>query len=143
MKKSRLSNQFVNQRRRRKMALGKQVTEFSLKATSLTYTPGPEGTIIVAQNFEGTATDFGTVLGTGTATAAAGLKSGTWKWFGVAYLENGEIVTGTGQGTFASMGTHKWRTVGFNQLSDGRTVALEGEVNLATRTWSGKLYEWN
>ncbi len=127
------------------MALGKQVTEFSMKATSLTYTPGPEGTIIVAQNFEGAATGFGAgaVLGTGTATAAAGLKSGTWKWFGVAYLENGGILTGTGQGTFESMGTHKWRTVGFNQISDGQTLALEGEVDLTTRTWSGKLYEWN
>lgn len=126
------------------MALGKPVTEFSLKATSLTYTPGSEGAIVVAQNFEGTATGFGAVLGTGTATAAAGLKRGTWTWFGAAYLENGEVVTGTGHGTFESMGgTHKWRTVGFNQLSDGRTLALEGEVNLATRTWSGTLHEWN
>jgi len=124
------------------MALGKQVTEFSLKTTSLTYSPGPEGNIVISQNYEGTATGFGAVLGTGTATGAIGMKSGTWTWFGAAYLENGDVLSGTGQGTFESMGTHKWRTVGFNQLSDGRTLALEGEVDLATRTWSGKLYEW-
>jgi hypothetical protein len=58
------------------MASGKPVGEFSLKASTLTYTPGPAGSVLVQVNFEGPATNFGTVLGTMTAVSA-GQKSGT------------------------------------------------------------------
>jgi hypothetical protein len=124
------------------MALGKQITEFTLKATSLTYSAEPGGSLSVQANVEGTATGFGAVLGTMTTTSANG-KSGTWRWCGAAYLENGETLTGNGQGTFDSSGPHKWRTTGIQRLSDGRVTAIEGEITLATRTWSGKLYEWS
>ena len=122
------------------MAAGKQVGEFSLKATSFTLTPGPAGSVIVQGNFEGTATSFGVVLGTMTATSA-GQKNGTWSWCAAAYLDNGDSVTGNGQGTFSSGGTNRWRTQGFIQISDGRNIGLEGELDLATRSWSGKLSE--
>ena len=122
------------------MASGKQVGEFSLKATSFTLTPGPAGSVIVQGNFEGTATSFGVVLGTMTATSA-GQKNGTWSWCAAAYLDNGDSVTGNGQGTFSSGGTNRWRTQGFIQISDGRNIGLEGELDLATRSWSGKLSE--
>jgi hypothetical protein len=122
------------------MASGKQVGEFSLKATSFTLTPGPAASVIVQANFEGSATGFGAVLGTMTA-ASAGQKNGTWSWCAAAYLDNGDSVTGNGQGTFSSGGTNKWRTQGFIHISDGRTISNEGELDLATRTWSGKLSE--
>jgi hypothetical protein len=122
------------------MALGKQAGEFSLKATSFTLTPGPAGSVIVQANFEGTATSFGVVIGTMTA-ASAGQKNGTWSWCAAAYLDNGDSVTGNGQGTFSSGGTNRWRTQGFIQISDGRNIGLEGELDLATRLWSGKLSE--
>jgi hypothetical protein len=120
------------------MASGKQVGEFSLKSTSLTLTPGPGGSTIVQGNFEGTASGFGTVIGTGTFV---GGKSGTFSWCSAAYLDNGETLDGTGQGTYESSGRHRWRTQGFVQISDGRRVTSEGEIDLATRTWAGKLYE--
>lgn len=96
----------------------------------------------VQGNLEGTATGFGPVLGTIAVTNVGG-KSGTWKFCGAAYLENGDTLTGVGHGTYDTIGAHKWRTHGIEQLSDGRTVAIEGEVALATRTWSGKLFEWS
>jgi hypothetical protein len=122
------------------MASGKQVGEFSLKATTFTLTPGPAGSVLVQANFEGPATGFGTVLGTLTA-ASAGQKNGTWSWCAAAYLDNGDSVTGNGQGTFSSGGSNRWRTQGFIQISDGRIITSEGELDLATRTWSGKLLE--
>ncbi len=122
------------------MAWGKQIGEFAFKFTSLTLTPGPAGSVLVQGNCEGPVTGFGTVLGTATFV---GRKSGTFSWCASAYLDNGEQPSGTGPGTFESIGIHRWRTQGFVQISDGRTVASEGEIDLSTRSWNGKLYEKN
>ena len=122
------------------MATRKQIGEFSLKATTFTFTPGPAGSVLVQMNCEGTGTGFGTVLGTLTAVSA-GQKSGTWSWCAAAYLDNGDNVTGNGQGTFQSDKPNHWLTQGMIQISDGRTIALEGELDLATRSWKGQLFE--
>ncbi len=122
------------------MASGKQTGEFSLKATTFTFTPGPAGSVLVQMNCEGSATGFGVVLGTLTAVSA-GQKSGTWSWCSAAYLDNGDSVTGNGQGTFQSGGLNRWRTQGVVQISDGRMVGVEGELDLATRSWNGQLFE--
>ncbi len=79
------------------MATGKALGEFSLKAITATYSPGPAGGVLSQVNWEGTATGFGTVFGT--------------------------------------------RTEGFMQLSDGRRIAGDGEIDLAARSWKGKLSE--
>jgi hypothetical protein len=124
------------------MAVGKRIGEFSLKATTITLTPGPAGSVLLQANYEGTGTGFGTVLGTLSA-ASAGQKSGTWSWCAAAYLDNGDSVTGTGQGIFQSDKPNRWRTQGGIQLSDGRMIILEGEIDLATRSWTGQLFEKN
>lgn len=61
----------------------------------------------------------------------------------MAYLDNGDSIRGIAHGTQESSGVHKWRTRGIERLSDGRTVALEGEIDLAERSWTGKLFEWS
>ena len=75
------------------MAKGKQLGEFSLKFTSLTLTPGAAGSIVTQGNCEGTATGFGTVLGT---AAFVGGKSGTFSWCSTAHLDNGDQLSGIG-----------------------------------------------
>jgi len=40
---------------------------------------------------------------------------------------------GAGQGTYESEGKHKWHPAGFVQLSDGRRIATDGEIDLAGR----------
>jgi hypothetical protein len=120
------------------MASGKPKGEYSLKSTSITFSPGPGGSTLAAVNFEGTATGFGAVLGTATFV---GDKNGTYSWCAQAFLDNGDIVTGNGPGTFESIGQHKWRTRGIMQLSDGRVIGGEGEVDLAKRSWTGKMIE--
>jgi hypothetical protein len=122
------------------MATGKPVGEFSLKTTSLTLTPGPGGSVLVQGNFEGPSTHFGTILRTGTFVSA-GAKSGTFSVCAAAYLENGDSLTGNGQGTFESSGRHRWRTQELIHVSDGRTYEVEGEIDLAARTWTGKIFE--
>jgi hypothetical protein len=120
------------------MAKGKSVGEFSLKFTSLALSPGPGGSTVIQGNCEGTATGYGTVLGTGTFV---GGKSGTLSYCGASYLDSGDSSTVTGNGTYESSGKHRWRTIGFLQTSDGNALISEGEIDLATRSWNGKLFE--
>ena len=54
---------------------------------------------------------------------------------------NGGGLSGIGQGTYESTGKHQWRTESFMQISDGRRVRGEGEINLASRWWKGQLFE--
>jgi hypothetical protein len=117
---------------------GKQIGEFSFKLTSLNFSAGPAGSVIIQVNCEGTATGFGTVAGT-LATIPG--KSGTFSWCGAAYLDDGGLVTSTGSGVHESVGKHRWRTRGDVVISDGRTLSAEGELTLADRSWSGKLFE--
>ena len=121
------------------MATGKALGEFSLKAITATYSPGPAGGVLSQVNWEGTATGFGTVFG--TATYAGGPKGGSYSWCAAAYLDNGDSQTGMGPGTYESIGKHRWRTEGYIQLSDGRRVAGEGEIDLAARSWKGRIFE--
>jgi len=121
------------------MATGKQIGEFSFKAITATFSPGPGGSVLNQVNWEGTATGFGAVFG--TATYVGGPKNGTYSWCGTAYLDNGDAISAIGQGTYDSNGKHRWRTQGFVQISDGRIVASEAEIDLATRSWAGKMFE--
>ena len=126
------------------MAVGKQVGEFSLKSTSLTYTATESGGSVQI-NYEGSAKGeglTGPVLGTLTGRGTPGAKSGSCSWAGIQYLDNGEELNSQGGGTWEKIGTHKWRIRGMNYLSDGRTIASDGVIDLATRSFTGTLYEW-
>ena len=48
------------------MASPKAVGEFSFKAITVTYSPGPAGSVLAQVNWEGTATGFGAVFATAT-----------------------------------------------------------------------------
>ncbi len=118
------------------MASAKPIGEFSLKMITITNAAGPAGSILTQVNFEGTATGFGAVYE--TATFIGGTKDGTFSLVGQAFLENGEALSGIGQGTYESKGKHRWSTASIIQISDGRRIASEGEIDLAARTWKGK-----
>ena len=118
---------------------GKQIGEFSFKFTTFINTPGPAGDVLRQVTWEGAATGFGTVFT--TVTYSGGSKSGTFSECGHAFMDNGDFLHGIGQGTYESKGVHKWRTAGFMQLSDGRRMSSEGEIDLAERSWKGKLFE--
>ena len=126
------------------MAVGKAIGEYSLKATTFTYTAMENGGTVQG-NFEGSVKGeglTGPVLGTLTAVGAPGTKSGTCSWAGTSYLDNGEEIDGKREGTWEKIGTHKWRIRAVVYLSDGRTVASDGEIALATRSYTGTIFEW-
>ena len=121
------------------MAGGKAIGEFSFKAVTIKYSPGPAGSVLVETNWEGTVTGFGAVFG--TATYVGGPKNGTFSSCSVAYMDNGDGLSAIGQGTYESSGKHRWRTESFTQISDGRRVRGEGEMDLAARSWKGTVFE--
>jgi hypothetical protein len=121
------------------MASGKQIGEFSFKAITIGNSPGPAGSVLIHVNWEGTASGFGAVFV--TTTYVGGAKSGTYGDSATAYLDNGDGLQSIGQGTYESTGKHQWRTAGFMQISDGRRIASEGEIDLASRSYKGKIFE--
>ncbi len=121
------------------MTTKQAIGEFSAKIITFSFTPGPAGSVIVQANFEGTATGFGIVCGTMNASSA-GQPSGTFETCVVSYPEDGNSQTGIGRGTFSKSGANRWSTQGPLQLSDGRTILGEGELDLVARTWKGKMY---
>ena len=123
------------------MAAGKAIGEFSFKAVTITYSPGPAGSVLAQANWEGTVTGFGAVFS--TATYVGGPKSGTFSSCGAAYLDNGDGLNAASQGTYESSGKHRWRTESFAQISDGRRMRGEGEIDLASRSWKGTIFEMN
>jgi hypothetical protein len=121
------------------MASGKAIGEFSLKLITAAIIPGPAGSILNQVNWEGTGTGFGATFL--TATFLGGGKDGTFSLHWASYLDNGDALNGAGQGTYESIGKHKWRATNFAEVSDGRRIRAEGEIDLASRTWKGKLFE--
>jgi hypothetical protein len=121
------------------MASGKAVGEFSFKVVAISNSPGPAGSVLSQVNWEGTGTGFGAIFN--TVTYVGGPKNGTFSECATAYLDNGDGLGGIGQGTYESTGKHRWRTQSFVQISDGRRITGEGEIDLASRTWKGKIFD--
>ena len=121
------------------MALGKELGEFSLKITSVAY--AQDGSAYI--NVDGTATNYGTVLGTLIVKGEPGATKGTASWVGDGFLDDGTVVRGSGEGTYEETGHHQWRTRLLITVSNGDTIASDGRIDLASRTFSGKNLEWS
>ena len=121
------------------MALGKEIGNFSCKITSISYSE--DGATV---NCDGTADNFGTILGTLTFQASEpAAQSGAASWRGEAYLENGDVVGVLGEGGFEALGNHKWRTRLVISISDGQIFGSDGLLDLAKRSLTGKNLEWS
>jgi hypothetical protein len=125
------------------MSVGKEAGEFSFTSSGVTITSEPGGSVTQAVNLEGTATAFGTVLGTLTFhVSEPGADSGFTTWAGTAYKDDGEAVGGIGRGVFEKSGTNKWRVRAVLQVTGGPLLLSDGEIALEGRSYAGKLYEW-
>jgi len=122
------------------MQKDKQLGEFSFKAISNRVRDDDKLEI----NWEGTAIGFGVVVSTMIVTVGDG-KSGRYDQNGVSYRDDGTITTSKNQtGEYKSIGKHKWATTGALKIkADGRELLVieEGEMDRATKTWNGKIYE--
>lgn len=122
------------------MALGKEIGDFSFKLTSAAYAEDGSG---VQLNYDGEATGFGTVLGTMYGRGEPGAKQGTCSCRAEAFLDNGDQVVGQGEGTWEEVGKHQGRVRAINHTSDGQSFASDGIIDLGSRSFKGKLIEWD
>jgi hypothetical protein len=125
------------------MATAKKDAGFSFKSTGVTCAVTPGGGGVNSINFEGTATGFGTVIGTlSFFVDAPGAESGRSSWVGSAYLDSGDETFGVSEGFWEKSGKHKWRVRGMLRTSTGATYLSDGVVSLSGRTYKGTLSEW-
>ena len=120
------------------MALGKDIGNFSFKITSVSF--GENGATV---DVDGTADNFGTVLGTLTFTGDPAAPGGALSWRGQSYPDGGEAAGSVGEGSFETLSNHKWRTRLIINTTDGQVFASDGELDLATRSLKGKTLEWS
>lgn len=124
------------------MPIGKEVGSFTSTATSITKGNNGAGDHTFVLNVEGEVSGgwSGAVLGTINVTSAD-LTIGHYEASFAAYLADGTSVSGQGGGTLGPAGAHKWQLNGVALLSDGSRVATEGHMELASRTYNGKMFE--
>ena len=122
------------------MALGKELGSYEFKSTGTRYSEDGSG---AASDFDGTATGFGTVLGTLIVRGEPGATGGTASWRGQSFLDNGERSVAMGEGTWEDCGTNQWRVRLIVNTSDGQTFATDGVLDLASRSLNGKLLDWS
>lgn len=125
------------------MATGKEIGSFDLKATSVTYTPGPGEAITAQANLEGEVKGEGGghARGTLVVVGVPGAETGTYSYCGVTLMDKGAINAVSSQGTMENLGNHKRRLRGVNRFSDGRVAVVEGEADLVKRTLKGQIFE--
>ncbi len=120
------------------MAKGNELGDYSLRMTTVTVKPGLSGSVVLESNWEGSATGYGTVIGT---AMMVGADRGTFTYYSVVYNDAGERFSGISTGVYESIGVNIWRTDATIRFNDGDNIIAEGTIDLACHTWKGKFYE--
>ena len=106
-----------------------QIGEFSLKHIGNTYGTNSGGDVTVSVNWQGEASGFGTVWGTlisSNPLSESNATSGKVQWVGEAFLEDGSVLGGIGNGTWERPeGQHIWNLVVHVDLSNGKSSELK------------------
>ena len=124
--------------------MAEQIGEFSLKHAGNTYAKAEDGEIARFINFDGTATGFGAVFGTlciKTPFSELAATSGSCTWIAQAYPDDKTTLGGVGEGTWEQVeGDHKWKIVVDVDITNGDKHHSEGEIDLQTLMFTGKIY---
>lgn len=120
------------------------IGEFSLTHGGNVYAKNDNGVVTAYANYDGTATGFGTVMGTMSFPLPdSGATSGTCTWTGQGFPPDSPWTTSSGDGTWEQIeGRYAWRiTLPALEISDGRRIRTEGELDLEARTLKGEMFE--
>jgi len=118
--------------------------EFAHRHVGSSYSAREGGGLVSTTNWEGIATGYGTVFGTLIfQLPEGGASGGSCKWVGQAFPEDGPWVNGSGEGTWQQVeGRNRWSiSISVIEVSNGDRIRCEGEVDLATRTFTGQMFE--
>ena len=116
--------------------------EFAHRHTGSSYSEREGGGVVSKANWEGVATGYGAVFGSLIFDVADGASGGSVQWAGQAYPEGTPFVNASGTGTWKQVdGAHRWViSIPVLAVSNGDRLRCEGQVDLATRTFTGKMY---
>ena len=120
------------------------IGEFSLKHIGNAYTKNDEGVVVAYANYEGTASGFGTVMGTmAFPLPGSGETSGTCSWTGQGFPPDSPSTTSSGEGSWELVeGKYAWKIrIPSLEISDGRVIRSEGELDLDAKTFDGQLFD--
>jgi len=124
------------------MAIGKELGTFRMRSTSITLVPGRRQVRRLSVNFEGEISGelHGFVIATMTVDSAEG-EDGEYTVSSRIFHDGGGVTDAVGGGTTTHQASHVWLVAGVSDVSGGRSFAIKGEFDLASRTYEGKLYE--
>ena len=117
--------------------------EFSLEMKGQAQESIDNGIRLIS-HWEGTATGFGAVFGTLTVDLSSddiAATSGTCRWVAVGFLPDGGRDGGTAEGNWTQhAGRNAWSLSLTGSSASGQKIRSEGEIDLASRSWTGKMY---
>ena len=120
------------------------IGEFQLNHTGNAYAKNDDGVVVAYANYEGTASGFGTVLGTmAFPLPGSGETSGTCSWTGQAFPPDSQSTTSSGDGTWEQIeGKHAWNiSIPALAISDGQVISSKGKLDLEARTFNGQMFD--
>ncbi len=124
------------------MTVGKEIGEFDMKTTSITFEPGKGDYLTAPINFAGDAP--GEIecraLATMTVESRNG-KDGDYKICARCFLADGEILDAAGEGKTLLDGKHNWQVAGIAEVAGQRTWAVQGTIDLEKGAFVGKMFE--
>jgi hypothetical protein len=124
--------------------MAESIGEFSLNFTGNVYGKNDDGVVVAYANYEGTATGFGTVMGTMSfPLPESGATSGTCSWAGQGFPPDRPWTSSSGDGTWTQVeGKYAWKiSLPSLEISDGTRLRSEGELDLEARTFNGEMFE--
>ena len=120
------------------------IGEFALNQTGNAYGKNDEGVVVAYVNYDGTASGFGTVMGTlAFPLPDSGATSGACSWTGQGFPPGSPWTTSSGEGTWEQVeGRYAWKiSIPAIEISDGRAIRSEGELDLEARTFNGVMFD--
>ena len=124
--------------------MANSVGEFDLNHIGNAYAKIDDNVVVAYASYEGTATGFGTVMGTlAFPLPDQGATSGTVTWTGQAFPPDREPSTSFGEGSWEQVeGSHAWNiSVPALEISDGTKLRSEGVVDLEAKSFKGQMFE--
>ena len=124
--------------------MAESIGEFELNHTGNAYAKNDAGVVVAYANYDGTASEFGNVMGTlAFPLPESGATSGVVSWTGQAFPPDSAWTTSSGEGTWEQIeGKHAWKVrIPALEISDGRVITSEGLVDLEARTFNGQMFD--
>ncbi len=124
--------------------MANSIGEFELNHSGNVYAKNDDGVVVAYVTYEGTASGFGTVMGTlAFPLPEGGASSGTCSWTAQAFPPDSPWTSSNGEGTWEQIeGKHAWKiSIPALAISDGRVISSKGELDLEARTFNGQIFD--